>query len=761
MKAGIITASILALTVQLSCAPGKGGGGIGCSKTSSILKTPTLISTASESAFDPSKVPSSEEQRSLFYKHFGQFKSKTAGGYLYIQSRPKTDNMAAVASESPWNRCSALIEFPKRTGEIRSPEDSNSPWFSKSEDEIIADRFPGRNDPLKIRIYSAAHCFDYSINERVFLSLFNSTGQELSGFDKAYLNVEIYIPELEAVKTLRSRLESKITSNEITRQNARDVLSAFQPAVRDMHNVFGVSSDGTRPTNPTPKQGCMLPPEDSGDAKQYTCATYHDLIVLDIEAKNLSTTVDTALRDLRDRSVQQIRKLENDGPDLASPDNNPSPWKDYASNPGFRMFIGDALHSSCTQLTAPTTQIQDPNNMFPSPVTTPTPSQTDAACTGRVFPADPSQVQPGVAMSEYPKVYTITLSCSGLSASECDEVPINTLKNLQYVRYTTRERLRTFSRYNMVGSLPNLPTALLSCGGSTTGLCSAKDDVQTALNAVADNLSLSTSSLSSNNFLSESSRYGQARRKVDGALAIWKDFFDANSEVNLTETDTVFGNINVTSSKDLFKKQLNPVNFLDLHSNFTVQERSVPTFPDPKDSTLRRAFLKLPINNIIGLDEFSSFTLDSSASPRPIHIESWNADGQSGHFLRFWTTKNQMNSYLDNYPLLGTFNVNFNPADPNSFIVLLDKPTVDPLTDLIAKIPTQATLQKGDSGSVFTLDGIPMFALSTVNGEPTSGGAAVAAIPIAAPDTDDRPPGSPAAAEVPQAGSKNAVVTCK
>jgi hypothetical protein len=311
----------------------------------------------------------------------------------------------------------------------------------------------------------------------------------------------------------------------------------------------------------------------------------------------------------------------------------------------------------------------------------------------------------------------------------------------------TRERLRSFTRYNMVGNLSAMPSDILGCGSGTSGICGAKTDVQTALGTVADGLTLSSASLSPSNFLGSSSPYVKAQKKVDGALDVWKDFFAANDFANTSSLSTDLGGNGVFADADqfsFFKQLLNPINFLDLHSNFIVQDRAVTELPKPENMDLRRAFLKLPINNVIGLDQFASFSLDSNSNPRPIFIDSWNTGSNvGGRFLRFWTTKNQLNNFLDaSIQSSNPYGDNFNPTDPNSYIVLLDKPTVDPATDTIAQIPTQATLQKGDSGSIFTLDGIPMFALSTVNGEPTSGGAAVAAIPVAGPDTDDSLPPS-------------------
>ena len=761
----IITVACLPLLLLNSCAPGKagGGGGIGCSKTSSVLKTPSIVVANSEtqSTFDPATAVSAEDQRLLFFKHFGQFRNKIAGGYLYIQSRSAGDQMGQVPELNSWHRCSVQIEFPKRTGEIRAPSIAGSPWAGKSNTDIEADRFPVRTDALKLRLYTAAHCFDFSLNERVVLSVFNVQGQTLLDFNNAYINIDVTIPELEAVKNLRLGLKEKVTTNTITNQNAVDILSAFQPSVRDMSKVFGVDPSSP-PTSPSPKQSCMLTPADVGDSKQYTCGTYHDMAVLDVLLNNLSAKFDTDLRDLRDRSVQNIKKLERDNVDLASSTSTPykSPWKEYAESPGFRMFIGDALHPECTVYP-------------PSPYSMGTTSSTPpSSCDANLLPADPSLVNSSIPESSYPKVYTIKFSCDGVAAPDCDEVPIYNLENLHFMRYSTRERLRSFSRYNMVGSLPRLESisGLLSCGTNTTGICSTKNDIQTALNEVAPNLSLTTASLSSSNFTSSSSPFVKAQKKVDGALAVWKDFLDANAETNAPSASTTLGSYNVSGQADFLKKQLNPINFLDLNSNFVVQDRSLTTLPDPKDMLLRRSFLNLPINNIIGLNEITSPTLDSTTNPRPIYIDSWSStdgDGRGGRFLRFWTTKNQLNSFLDNFALDAKFGDHFSAADPSSYVVLFDKATVDPLIDFIAPIPTQATLQKGDSGSIFTLDGIPMFALSTVNGEPTSGGSAVNAIPVAGADTDDAPQavassgGGTDGGTVASSGSKSVGAVCK
>lgn len=746
---------ILSLT---ACAPGKVSGGIGCSKTSSVLKTPTIVKADSESAFDPKNKASAEEQRSLFYKHFGQFKSKTTGGYIYIQSRAANDVMGSVAADAPWYRCSVLLEFPKLTGEIRAPSIIGSPWYGKTESQIEADRFPARADSLKVRIYSAAHCFDYSINDRVVLAPFSVTGQDLPAFQNSYTNLDVSIPELVAVQNLRKSLTEKVAAGTITNQNAIDILKAFQPATRNMRDVFGLPANGSTPSSPNAKQSCLIPPSDAGDAKQYTCATYHDMIVLDVEFNGLSAAKDTLLRDLRDKSVSQLKKNENDGPDLASSTSAPigSPWKDYATQPGFRMFLGNTLQPSCNDFSPNVTSI--PGAFGSPPTLTYSSSLTSAtltACQPNLYPANPASVigdyeaNPGENPTHYPRVYTIKLSCKGVAAPECDEVPINSIQNLHYMRYMTRERLRNFSRYNIVSALPQMPTDLLSCGSSATGICAARFEVQNTLNAVAPNLTLSHVSLSSVNFMSSTSPYGKTENQVDGALDVWKDFFAANDEANRSATSptgvTLGGTTLSSSSMNSFKKQLNPINFLDLHANFIVQDRALTSLPEPTNMDLRRAFLKLPINNIIGLNEFASFTMDDpTADPRPIYIDSWSSSdgsGKGGRFLRFWTTKNQIDSFLENFTLNNSFGDNFSPVDPNSYVVLFDKETVNPLTDFIAKIPTQATLQKGDSGSIFTLDGIPMFALSTVNGEPTSGGAAVAAIPVAAPDTDDVLPG--------------------
>ncbi|MEY3902582.1 MAG: hypothetical protein RL189_1888, partial [Pseudomonadota bacterium] len=374
------------------------------------------------------------------------------------------------------------------------------------------------------------------MNERVVLSVFANQGQNLSGFNKAYANIDLTIPELEAVKTLRMSLADKVKAGTITSQNAIDILKAFQPAVRDMNTVFDVPADPATVSNPTPKQSCMIPldPNSADDTtKQYTCATYHDMIVLDVEFSNLPESQDTLLRDTRDRAVAELKKIENDRPDLASASAPPidSPWKDYATDAGFRMFVGQMMEPACKDFMSP------PPPSF-TPMDDPEPSPTAPSCVSHLFPAEPEKVVAGNSNSEYPKVYTIKFSCGGVSAPDCDEVPVNSLQNLHYMRYMTRERLRTFSSYNMVGSLPNLPTALLSCGGTSSGVCSTKADVETALGKMAAGLTLSSSSLAAANFNGSSSPFIKAQKKVDGALAVWKDFFAANDDSNSTNTSS-------------------------------------------------------------------------------------------------------------------------------------------------------------------------------------------------------------------------------
>ncbi|NBO39782.1 hypothetical protein EBU99_14550 [bacterium] len=410
---------IMAVTLAFVsvCAPGKGpAGGMGCSKTSSVLKTPKIVATNSETMFDPNAVVNPDDQRRLFYKHFGQFKAKSTGGYLYIQSRPANDPMGQVPEFDSWHRCSVFVEFPKRTGEIRAPSVSGSPWYGKSTAEVEADRFPGRSDALKVRLYTAAHCLDYSLDDRLVLSLFTVAGQELPEFDKAYVNLEVKVPELEAVKTLRTALKERVGTAAITSTEAAEILKAFQPGVRDMNKVFDVPV-GSIVSSPSPKQNCMIPPKasDGDTAKQYTCATYHDMAVLDVELANLSAAKDSLLRDVREKTINNLRNQEDQNPDIAGQTGAVarSPWKEYAENEGFRMFIGDVLHHEQTEF-APTTYTMT----------------TD--------------------LSGYPKYYKIKFSCQGVAAPECDEPFIDSLQNLHYMRYMTRERLRSFSRYNMI-----------------------------------------------------------------------------------------------------------------------------------------------------------------------------------------------------------------------------------------------------------------------------------------------------------------------
>lgn len=79
----------------------------------------------------------------------------------------------------------------------------------------------------------------------------------------------------------------------------------------------------------------------------------------------------------------------------------------------------------------------------------------------------------------------------------------------------------------------------------------------------------------------------------------------------------------------------------------------------------------------------------------------------------------------------------------SQFGVNLSYVELDTNGNLSEPLPTKVYLQKGDSGSFFSLDSVPMFALSMVNGEPTSGGAQLAAVPREFEDTDDVIPVGP------------------
>ncbi|MEN9809638.1 MAG: hypothetical protein RLZZ488_1205 [Pseudomonadota bacterium] len=154
-----------------------------------------------------------------------------------------------------------------------------------------------------------------------------------------------------------------------------------------------------------------------------------------------------------------------------------------------------------------------------------------------------------------------------------------------------------------------------------------------------------------------------------------------------------------------------------IHSNFRFVTLAEPTAdnPDPLDTS--RAFMHFNVNNLSGVDT-----------------------GARNHFIK-WDPKS----------LLGRFH------HLEMHKEVTDEMRTQAATKTAAgrpEVPHMGFLQAGDSGSIITIENLPYFAVTSVNGESTSGGATIRPLPL--PIEDDSAVESPSA----DAG-KSAVKLCK
>lgn len=738
-------ATSLPLVILTACAPGRSGsGGIGCSKTSSVLKAPQIRTIDETTPGEPA--PSEAAHRKRVMKLFGGesvtvseapgfLKSSvgglnTSGGYIYVTSRQSGDPLGLKRNQNGKvdgvvTRCGVLVEYPKNTGEVKAPGESGDNVFPSSNADSY--RFPSEGDPLKIRLYTAAHCLDFSLNESITLRLFKGHS-EISSPQVDYIDVPIQVPEILAVKNLRREVKKKITEGIISEDQGVNVLNAFRPATINLTESFGT----------TGAQGkCAEKPSNiADDTEQYSCATYHDMAVLDVTLpESLPQEKVSKVKELRAAWVNNIKAEETKGP-----------WSEYVkpllTDSGafnnLKLFIDHVLDSGPTD----SAKADFPNSCKELPAYDLFPN----SCTPISCPAGPV----GGCTPVICPTLTTKLGLFHPSPANCLEAPINSANSLSFARYITRERLRTFSRYNLVAQVTSLASTDLNFAecSNTDGVCALKDAVDATLKAALPLASVEAV------VASFSSNYLQSSRYVDATLSSWKPFLDLAKDDGKLESLSTSDNFeasgpsgqpslpNLSSQKNLLQEMINPVDFLKLHSNFLIKE-DIPgqtALPEATDDTTPRAFMTAPMQNIVGLESF--FNSDGNVeSNLPIEILPWDGSGPQGNgvgkFLKLFVTKGKLDAFFE------SITTAFTPppgqtTPPANMIVIADENS-DPGQPL----PTKVYLQKGDSGSIFTLDSVPMFALSMVNGEPTSGGAQLAAVPREFEDTDDVIPVGP------------------
>jgi hypothetical protein len=456
------------------------------------------------------------------------------------------------------------------------------------------------------------------------------------------------------------------------------------------------------------------------------------MAVLDVEiSEPISPENMSALKAIRSKWTEKLKEEEGKGP-----------WVEYVKPPFSsgvtnipKLFIDSVMSSSVdSSYKSDAGKTNHPSlcQAFPT-------YKTNHLCTD-IAPNPLIPGDPGTTCNRQ----NTKLGLFRPSPDNCLEISLNSTENLSYVRYISRERLRNFSRYNMSALLSELgsglgaaPLNLHQCNTSD-GICSLTTAINNTLGQLIPGLTLAQVS---SQFQED---YETATKYVDASLSVWNPFFALANGMTVDDSSAS------TGDKEFLKELINPIDFLKLHSNFVILDDQVNTLPDAADITTHRAFMMVPMPGVVGVDTF--FNDDSI---KPIAIDNWNAQQAGSGFGKFLRLSVK-NSILDQF-FSNSF-AGYSVPDGMSFpaaTAIFVNPTD---TTLMRPLPSRVALQKGDSGSIFTLDSIPAFALSTVNGEPTSGGAAVAAIPIPEDDVADVMPEGPSGGST---GSKTAAVSCK
>lgn len=712
---------------------------LNCSKTSSILTGPEI---REEQYYE---LPQAEQQAHMMkFLTQGLVSSavhgavelsalKTSGGYISVHTRKANDPLGLLRDENgqvqgEMRRCSMLAEFPKNRGEIPPPDSSSSPRFPSEASEIDAFRFPDQNDEMQMRIYTAAHCLDYSLAESVHLAVFDVNSMESTNSEDAFVTFEVEIQEIEAVKTLRKEIKAKIKQKEITTEQGIKILNAFRSASGKLESLFGTDTN-------TAKGKCVL--NDSEGDEQYSCATYHDMVVLDVKPSSSLTAEKLAqLKQIRAHWVNSVKHEEGS-----------SPLTLYADNWGWRSSLNDSV-SNRTDFVGLRSDVNHQNHPE------------------KCVPFAPAVIEG----DEFPTL----IGLYHPTPENCVEVSINSPAKLAYVRHVARERMRKFSRYNMLPAIKQLASGdsnvslnLHQCPVAGDGICSLKNAIDLALNSALGGLGIAWV---------ESSReteYITAMQQIDEILNVWKVFFPP-SEL-----------------EDAWYAPVEPFDFLKFHSNFiflnnttlkkdslisiSVQDDKITwsqNFPDANSSTLHRSFAALPLRNIVGDEAIQEMFLnlgmgtygvdDESSTANALPYEILNLNSQNdGHVLGSY-----LKLFVSKTSLTELFQSLLEDAEEDPWAWMLEPGQTTPPSDTVyvgdeesdyqgwMSIPTKVFLQKGDSGSIFTLDSIPAFALSTVNGEATSGGTSILALPILDEESEHNP--SPSGEETNRDGGTTA-----
>lgn len=269
----------------------------------------------------------------------------------------------------------------------------------------------------------------------------------------------------------------------------------------------------------------------------------------------------------------------------------------------------------------------------------------------------------------------------------------NTTLDLIGVHKAVRKRVQTYSKFKMLQYVhDDLLSEISSCSvNKNAWFCSINNEFTSLIQAA----------LRGTNY----------ENFEPSALAEIVDVLKSDYAVSLQRMDTVFTILNSLVEQKPDGTFVLPLD-TRIHSNFRFVTMAAPTTdkPDPRDTA--RAFMHFNVNNLSGV-----------VSGARNHFIKWRAESQLGRFHLLEMHKQ-----------------------------VTEEMRTQATTD--GQPASIGFLQAGDSGSIVVIEHLPYFAVTSVNGESTSGGATIR--PLPEPIEDDSTAGTPSGDT-----GKSAVRLCK
>jgi hypothetical protein len=228
---------------------------LGCSKQT----TPNAVACSNLKSLFRVDTPSAP-QASQFQQFFSN------GGFIEVMTRSEM-----FGSIDKSRLCTAYVEFSDNPADVAAD---------------IA------NQPLKMNVYTATHCLNYSRDHEIKLHLFDGS---------VYRDFWVDHKPLEAVKQLRVAMRQKGISMDARKQ----ILESLRPSATSLDALFNADSvsGSTIGTGASNKAGEICLKKNDPDF-QHVCATYQDLSVIHVEAsEGLPPVLIEELKRLRAASV--------------------------------------------------------------------------------------------------------------------------------------------------------------------------------------------------------------------------------------------------------------------------------------------------------------------------------------------------------------------------------------------------------------------------------------------------------------------------